>query len=41
MKANRSAAINLIAQQLYSICPFWASLPYVPDCKKIAHFGQG
>jgi len=42
MKANTSAAINLIAQQLsLSICPFWASFPYVPDFrKKFAHFGQ-
>jgi len=43
MKVNSSAAINLIAQQLLqSSCPFWESLPYVPDfCKKFAHFGQG
>jgi len=43
MKVNSSAAINLIAQQLsYNICPFWASLPYVPDFrKKFAHFGEG
>ena len=42
MKVKSSAAINVIARQLsQSICPFWASLPYVPDCrKKIAHFGQ-
>jgi len=26
---------------LQSICPFWASLPYVLGChKKFAHFGQ-
>jgi len=42
MKVNNSAAINLIAQQLsQSICPFWASLPYLSDSrKKFAHFGQ-
>jgi len=39
MKVNSSAAINLIAQQLSSsICPFWASLPYVPDFGKICSF---
>jgi len=43
MKVNSSAAIKLIAQQLsQSICPFWASLPYVPNFRKIfAQFGQG
>jgi len=43
MKVNSSAATNLIAQQLsQSICPFWASLPFVPDiCKTFVHFGQG
>jgi len=35
MKVNSSGAINLSAQQLSeSICPFWASLPYVPDFRK-------
>ena len=43
MKVNTSGAIDLSAQQLSeSICPFWASLPDVPDFrKKFAHFGQG
>ena len=43
MKVSSSAAINLIAQQLcWSICPFWACLPYVPGFRKtFAHFGQG
>jgi len=43
MKVNSSGAINLIAQQLWqSICPFWASLPYVLDFRiKFSHFGQG
>jgi len=43
MKVNSSAGIILIAQQLSkSICPFWASLPYVPDFRcKFAHFVQG
>jgi len=35
MKVSSSAAINLIAQKLsYGICPFRASLPYVPDFRK-------
>ena len=39
MKVNSSAAINLIAQQLsHGICPFWASLPCVPDFRKICPF---
>jgi len=43
MKVNSSAAINLIAQQLWwSICPFWTCLPYAPDFRKtFSHFGQG
>jgi len=43
MKVNTSGAINLIARQLsQSICPLWASLPYVRNFrKKFAHFGQG
>jgi len=42
MKVNSSAAINLIAQQLsYSVCPFSASLPYVPDfCEKLRILGK-